>query len=94
MGIYRVMVTGTNMFLENEGDKEKAGFVRNEYVWASSGARAIKKAERKIAKLILTKDAVTLIEGSPLSLEVDIVESGYSVWSLFAKEGFVFFFDP
>lgn len=93
MGIYRVMVTGTNIFLEKEGKKEKSGFVRNEYVWTSCEATAIKKAKRNITKLISRKNGVSLREGSSIVFEVDIVESGYSIKSLLGNEGFIFFED-
>jgi hypothetical protein len=91
MAIFRVFIEGSNFTLENEDSTEECGFFRNEYVWAWSERSAVEKAKRNVRRLLLKKVGVALIDSAPLRLDIDTVESGYSLRSLLAKEGFIFF---
>lgn len=79
--------------MKTEDGEETYGFVKNEYVWASSESTAIAKAKQKVREKIAKKPGIGVPADTALDLAVDEVERGFSAWKLAADESFIFF-DP
>lgn len=79
------------MVLRTEVGDSVYGFVRNEYVYASTRQSAVEKAKLKVEKRIGANEAIALLADCPLDLTVDEVASGIPFWKLAVNESFVFF---
>ena len=55
MAVFRVMLSGRTVILQSESGGDSCGFVRNEYVWASTEELAISKAKEKTVNRLREK---------------------------------------
>jgi hypothetical protein len=91
VAVFRVMLSGRTVILQSESGGDSCGFVRNEYVWASTEELAISKAKEKTVNRLREKPGVVLLSDSPLELTVDEIERDVPLWKLGVSESFVFF---
>lgn len=94
--LYRVTVSGSGLQLWMEGSAAPlcAGFVKNEYVIASSEVQASRRAvERVGARLQRQVDAGALVRRCG-EVDVDRVARSSQYWKLLLPEGFVFLTAP
>lgn len=91
MPVFRVMLSGRKVVLKTEDGDSVCGFVRNEYVRASSEHEAIELAKKRVMERISTNEAISILADSPIELTVDEVESRVPIWKLIVNESFIFF---
>lgn len=89
MAVYRVTMRGTGIRATFSGEEIPCGFFKNEFVWARDREMAISSARQKI-ETALRKNSTVSPNLSGLELNVEEVEGGLSVLSLFGKQGFIF----
>lgn len=93
MSIYRVRLNGENFTNIFDGREHRCGFVKNEYVWASSADSAAQKAEEKVREKVSQHPSLHTVAGEQPRFEVEVVEPGASALKLLRDEGFVFYLD-
>jgi hypothetical protein len=90
MQVFLVQISGTDI-RGNFGDEELiCGFVKNEYVIASSAESAQEKAIARVELKLRAKSNLHSDDVRRVELRVDRVEPGFSWFSVFRDEGFVF----
>lgn len=90
MGVYCVTIGGAELRAIFDGEEIPCGFFKNEFVWAKDPDQAIAKARQRVVAEVARKSAITS-SLSELSLSVEEVRSGLSVFNLLRKQGFIFY---
>lgn len=91
MTVFRITLSGKKLVMRSDGDEVICGVIKNQYVWSATEADAIEQAKRRVLFQLADNPAVHSLSDSPISLEVDEIESGVPLWKLFTNEGFVFY---
>ncbi len=89
--IYRITLSGEKILVKLDDGESLCGFVKNEYVWASSKEKAILKAKERIQSALSANPAVRILNDVGITFNVDEVEAGVAPWKLLSGEGFVFY---
>ena len=91
MPVFRVMLSGKKISLKTDDGDSVCGFVRNEYVRATSEQAAVERAKKKVMERVAGNEAISLLADFPLELTVDEVESHVPFWKLAVNDSFIFF---
>jgi hypothetical protein len=91
MTAFRVMLNGGKFMLHLEGENILCGFVKNKYIWAASEAKAIDKAKQRVLSKLSKNSAIRPLNGLPILIEIEEVESGVALWKPLSNESFLFY---
>jgi hypothetical protein len=90
MAVYLVRLQAPAVLATLESEEREYSFLKNEYVRASSASEAIEKARASVMEALRAKPTVRQESIENLTLLVDEVRDGQSIFNLFRKQGFVF----
>lgn len=95
MTAFRITFAGAKVVMRVDGEDTPCGLIKNEYVWAKTESEAIEKAKEHLLSRLVNNPAIHQLGDSPISLNVEEVETGIPLWKLLSNEGFVFYkLDP